>query len=288
MVSVIIPTYNRARTILPAIDSVLQQTYKNLELWVIDDGSTDDTPQAMKAIKDPRFHYFRFEKNVGSCAARNKGVELAHGDYIAYQDSDDKWHLDKLEKQMAFLLRTQSDIVACGVIVHDEKGNFLHNFPNNYNEERIVTYTDLLCYNSCSTQTFLGKKSCFENVPSDPTMPRLTDWDQMLRFTQRYKVSFEPALLVDSFVQKDSITKHPERGVIAMDKLFEKHHDAIVSHPKIAESFFRKKAAFVCQTGKNPTAEFKALRTYAPSFANTAKYLLARTGLYLPLFNHRH
>lgn len=288
MVSVIIPTYNRAHTIQPAIDSVLQQTYKDLELWVIDDGSADDTPQLMREIKDPRLHYFRFEKNVGSCAARNKGVELAQGDYIAYQDSDDKWHLDKLEKQMAFLQRTQSDIVSCGVIVHDENGNFLHNFPNNYNEERVITYTDLLFYNCCSTQTFLGKKSCFENVPSDPTMPRLTDWDQMLRFTQRYKVSFEPDLLVDSFVQKDSITKHPERGVIAMDKLFAKHHDAIVSHPKIAESFFRKKAAFVCQTGKNPTAEYKALRTYAPSFANTAKYLLARTGLYLPLFNHRH
>ena len=287
MVSVIIPSYNRARTILPAVESVLKQTYSDLELWVVDDCSTDNTEQVLAQLQDPRLHYFRLKKNSGACTARNKGTELATGEYIAFNDSDDQWHADKLEKQLAFLKKTCSDVVTCAMTVKDEEGNALHVFPD-HGEEGPLTYEDLLLYNCSSTQLILGKAECFKQYPFDPFMPRLQDWDEMLRLSQHFRICFQKEILVDAFMQKDSITKHPERGVIAMDKLFAKHRDAIVSHPKIAESFFRKKASFVCQTGKNPSAEFKALRTYAPSFANTAKYLLARTGLYLPLFNHHH
>ena len=287
MVSVIIPSYNRARTILPAVESVLKQTYSDLELWVVDDCSTDNTEQVLAQLQDPRLHYFRLKKNSGACTARNKGIELATGEYIAFNDSDDQWRTDKLEKQLAFLEKTRSVVVTCAMTVKDEEGNTLHDFPD-HGEEGPLTYESLLLYNCCSTQLILGKAECFKQYPFDPSMPRLQDWDEMLRLAQHFTMCFQKEILVDAFVQKDSITNHPERGVIAMDKLFEKHRDAIVKKPCIAESFFRKKAAFVCQTGKNPTAEFKALRTYAPSFANTAKYLLARTGLYLPLFNHRH
>lgn len=287
MVSVIIPSYNRARTILAAVSSVLGQTYEDLELWVIDDCSTDTTGEILKQVRDPRFHYYRLEKNSGACAARNKGIELASGDYIAFNDSDDQWHPDKLEKQLRFLRETRADVVTCAMVVKDENGKFLHNFPEQV-EQGPLTYEDLLFYNSCSTQVIMGKAECFKRHPFDPAMPRLQDWDEILRLSQHFSIHFQSEVLVDTYVQKDSITTHPEKGVAAMTKIFEKHKAAITASPRIAGSFFRKKAMFVCQTGKNPTAEFKALCAYSPSCGNTVKYLLCRIGLYLPLFQRRH
>ena len=76
LVSVIIPTYNRGRLILDSINSVLNQTYKNIELIVVDDCSTDDTEKTVKSIDDSRIKYIKLEKNSGACVARNKGIEI--------------------------------------------------------------------------------------------------------------------------------------------------------------------------------------------------------------------
>ena len=94
MVSIIIPTYNRADKLKAAIMSVLNQTYCDLELIIVDDGSTDDTKNVVANIDDNRLRYV-YQKNAGACVARNNGIEEAHGDYIAFHDSDDVWHLDK-------------------------------------------------------------------------------------------------------------------------------------------------------------------------------------------------
>ena len=80
MISVIIPTYNRERSIIKSVSSVLRQTYHNLELIVVDDGSTDNTETVLKQIKDDRLIYVKRE-NEGACAARNYGIELAKGEY---------------------------------------------------------------------------------------------------------------------------------------------------------------------------------------------------------------
>ena len=105
MISVIIPVYNREKTVKKAIDSVLAQTWKDMEIIVIDDGSTDKSAEVIKSIKDARIKYI-YQKNAGACAARNHGLDLATGDIIAFHDSDDVWHKDKLEKQ---LLRNSND-----------------------------------------------------------------------------------------------------------------------------------------------------------------------------------
>ena len=104
MISVIIPTYNRASLLPRALDSVLRQTWEDLEVIVVDDASRDDTPQVMAACTDPRVRYIRLEKNSGACVARNTGVAQARGEWIAFQDSDDLWLPEKLEKQMAYLV----------------------------------------------------------------------------------------------------------------------------------------------------------------------------------------
>ena len=118
-VSVIIPTYNREATLKRAVESVLNQTYTDFELIIVDDGSTDNTRQLVENIHDDRITYYYVKINSGAAAARNYGIERAEGEYIAFQDSDDYWHSDKLEKQMK-VMESNPDI---GFVYHIIKYN---------------------------------------------------------------------------------------------------------------------------------------------------------------------
>jgi len=102
-VSVIIPTYNRSKYVTKAIDSVLAQTYKDNEIIVIDDGSTDDTRNVLAPYMD-HISYF-YQENAGVSVARNNGIKIARGEWIAFLDSDDEWFNDKLSVQMNFIAR---------------------------------------------------------------------------------------------------------------------------------------------------------------------------------------
>jgi len=99
-VSVIIPAYNRAHCIERAIQSVIDQTFRDVEIIVVDDGSTDNTKEIVKSIPDQRISYVRCEMNRGSGAARNEGLKVAQGKYIAFLDSDDEWLPAKLARQV--------------------------------------------------------------------------------------------------------------------------------------------------------------------------------------------
>ncbi|WP_421823932.1 glycosyltransferase family 2 protein [Flagellimonas oceanensis] len=105
MVSIITPVFNSQKYISECISSVLDQTYKNWEHILVDDCSTDNSAQIIKgfAEKDDRIRYVKLSKNSGAGVARNKAIELAKGDYIAFLDSDDLWSPVKLEKQISFM-----------------------------------------------------------------------------------------------------------------------------------------------------------------------------------------
>lgn len=282
-VSVIIPSYNRAHLIEKSVRSVLAQTYKNLEVIVVDDASTDNTEATVRSISDSRVKYVRLAKNSGACAARNEGIRLASGAYIAFNDSDDQWTAEKVRRQLDFLVEHKANVVICKMECMDADGSFLHFFPNKNGSSRI-SYNELLRYNCASTQTFFGKASCFKETPFDIKMPRLQDWDDALRLSQKYAVFFQDEVLVRTFIQSDSISSHPEKGVQAMELLWEKHKDAVSASRSSAEQFFKKKAAFLCYAGKNPVAEMRFLAQTFPSVKNRLKYLLARAGLYRIIF----
>lgn len=283
LVSVIIPTYNRGRLILDSINSVLNQTYKNIELIVVDDCSTDDTEKTVKSIDDSRIKYIKLEKNSGACVARNKGIEISRGEFIAFNDSDDLWLPEKINSQLDFLYENNAEISFCKMECRTPENNFIHNFPN-IEFDRKISYKDLLKYNSASTQTIFGKTDCFKEIIFDATMPRLQDWDEVLRLSQKYRIFYQNEILVNTFFQKDSISTHPEKAVLAMQKIFEKHKDAILSDPAIVESFFKKKASFVCKTGKNPKEEMKMILKYNPSAGTFIKYMLAVFNFYTLFF----
>jgi glycosyltransferase involved in cell wall biosynthesis len=106
-VSVIIQTYNCSKYISNSIESVLAQTHPPNEILIVDDGSTDDTRAVVSAFSDPRIRYILAARNEGCAAARNKGIELAAGGYLAFLDADDLWRPTMLEKQVAVMRHNQ-------------------------------------------------------------------------------------------------------------------------------------------------------------------------------------
>jgi len=103
LVSVIMPSYNTAKFIKESIESVLNQTYSNLELIIVDDCSTDNTDEVVCSIADERIVYIKNDINSGAAVSRNRAIREAKGKWIAFLDSDDIWQADKLEKQLGFM-----------------------------------------------------------------------------------------------------------------------------------------------------------------------------------------
>ena len=221
LISIVVPTYNRGQVIAQCIQNLKEQTYSDLEIIVVDDGSTDNTADIMETLTDSVVHYYRMEKNQGACAARNRGVELAAGNYIAFQDSDDLWKNDKLEKQMKYLLENKLDVVFCSM-ERLKEGEKPYVIPERKMESHMLMKELYKC-NFISTQTLLGKKECFQQEPFDLKLPRLQDYDLMLRIVPRYKVGHLPEILVEQRVGQDSISTSPQKLKAAIIRLSEKY-----------------------------------------------------------------
>lgn len=222
LISVILPTHNRRELLLRAIDSVLRQTHRELELIVVDDASTDGTQSAVLEIADERLRYVRLPENAGACAARNRGLDMARGEYIAFQDSDDVFQEDKLEKQLACLEESGADVTACAMNRIRWDG-VQEAFPPNA-ENRELSFRELLLENLCSTQCILGRAEVFREVRFDEGLPRLQDWDLMLRIARRYRVMLDARPLVEVYLQPDSISQKPRLLLTALKRLYGRYH----------------------------------------------------------------
>lgn len=127
LVSIIMPTYNCSKFISLAIESVLRQTYKNWELIIVDDCSTDDTEDVVKKyLSDGRINYYKLEENSGAAVARNLAMKKSNGRYIAFLDSDDMWKFNKLEKQLQFMTDNAYSFTCTTYEKIDENGNKLN------------------------------------------------------------------------------------------------------------------------------------------------------------------
>lgn len=211
-ITVIIPTYNRAHLIKRSIDSVLNQTHKNIELIIMDDASTDNTEEVVKEIKDDRIKYIKLKKNSGACEARNIAIKKAEGKYIAFQDSDDVFRPEKLEKQLANMKKNKADLDFCKIAVSIENSNLI--IPNEKQEKEINKnkILDELCRgNFISTQAILVKTDCIKKYLWDSKMPRYQDFDLVLRMAPDIKISYSNEVLVDLYTQKDSISASGEK-----------------------------------------------------------------------------
>ena len=147
-VSVVIPTYNRADKVRKGVESVLAQSFTDLEVIVVDDGSSDETGQTLKHAFGDRIRYY-FQSNQGVSVARNKGIEEARGEWIAFLDSDDQWEEEKLEWQFKALEQFGSRCGACYTDVrffnHSETRTMFQLAEENYrHEDAMGVNTDVL------------------------------------------------------------------------------------------------------------------------------------------------
>lgn len=210
-ISIIIPTYNRSKTIAKAIESVIDQTYHNWELIIVDDASTDNTDEIVKEYleNDGRIQYVKGESNKGANVRRNQGIQRAKGEYIAFLDSDNYWEPTKLEKQMVLLEEDkEASICFCKVRVKDAR------------RESVVPSQKVDCKhlgeilkkgNIVDTSTLLVKKSILDEAGGfDETMPRLQDYELIFRLVNifKYKVVYIDEVLVTNIIQNNSISRN--------------------------------------------------------------------------------
>lgn len=229
LVSVIIPTYNRAHLIKRSVESVLNQTYKNLELIIVDDGSTDNTKEVIDSFNDKRIVYVK-QENQGACAARNKGIDTAKGKYVAFQDSDDVWHLDKLKIQVQKLKEKNADIVFCKMFLF---GNLIKRvIPKNLKEGLLQKDTLPL---GISTGTILGKREVFFNNKFDTSIPRLQDFELALRIQKKHSIYCIDKPLINYYVQEDSISSSSEKILKAWEIILEKNKNFLKEYSSSLE-----------------------------------------------------
>jgi glycosyltransferase involved in cell wall biosynthesis len=221
-VSVIIPTYNRADVLTEAVDSVLNQTWKDLEIIVVDDGSTDRTREVLSRYGE-RVIYFHKE-NGGPSSARNLGIEKARGRYVAFLDSDDVWELEKLRIQMEFMEEHPDIKLVC---TDSRLMGFGESRERKLRRDLMGNLFSLLFSNSfVRTSTVLIARACFHEVGYFAEKYRsVEDYDLWLRVARRYPIAYLNQPLVryrkhGENVSRDKITLRQNAF-----KVLETHYD---------------------------------------------------------------
>lgn len=221
------PTYNRGNVIHKAINSVINQSYSNWELIIIDDGSTDNTKEVVRYYleKDLRIKFVSNSLNKGANACRNQGATLANGKYLAFIDSDNQWYKDKLIKQLEIIEDSSLniDFVYSKEEVIDEK--FVTIVPRRaYSMEELRKVLPLK--NVVDTSTVLMKKAIFFSVGGfDENMPRFQDWELFFRIVVVYGYNgiCVNEVLNKNILQSDSITKSNKKLVDGILSMIKKH-----------------------------------------------------------------
>jgi len=211
LISIIIPTYNRYGFLLKAIASVKNQTYKNFELIIVDDGSTDET---CRLRSDNSLVYIRRE-NKGPAAARNSGVRVAKSDWIAFLDSDDLWHKDKLQKQMDFIKNNSG----CKIVYTDElwvRKGIRVNKKNIHRKFSGWIYPHCLKLCIVGASTILMHKKLWNKFDGmDENLPVAEDYDLWLRLAAEHKFHYLDEQLITKNGGRDDQLSISVRG---MDK----------------------------------------------------------------------
>ena len=157
LVSIIMPSYNTAQYISETIQSVINQSYQNWELIIVDDCSTDDTDIVVEKIKDPRIKYTKNERNLGAAISRNRALRIANGRWIAFLDSDDLWKPEKLEKQIFFMEKKKCYFSYTDYEEIDADGNKKNVIVTG---PKVITKTGMFnyCWPGCLTVMYDRKK----------------------------------------------------------------------------------------------------------------------------------
>ncbi len=235
-VSVVLPTHDRRGTLGAAIDSVLSQTWADLELIVVDDGSRDGTPELLATVDDARVRVRRLPRRSGAPVARNLGISLARGRYVAFQDSDDVWRPDALGAQVAALDSADEDVaVVYGAILRHQGGRSLRIPGPGHPGPTADLPAHLAAENFVDLPAALVRAEALRAVGGfDPELPRFQDWDLWLRLARSFRFRFVDEVLLDSYDSPVSISRDEDAYFRAMEVILARHAEVFARAPEAA------------------------------------------------------
>lgn len=266
-VSIIIPTYNRAHLIGRAIQSVLNQTYQDFELIIVDDGSRDDTEKFVKCLEDERIVYIRHEENKGPSAARNTGIKESKGEYIAFQDSDDEWFSEKLEKQIEVFHNSPPEV---GVVysgffrIENDRKIYIPRGFFILKEGKI--HKELLKGNFIGTPAVLIKKQCFERRRYfDENLPAFEDWELWIEISKYYEFRYINEPLLYSYYTPSSVNINQNNKFKALQMILINHREDFNKNKRVLSKHYLSIGVNLCSNGdiKNGRSYLiKAMKAY--------------------------
>ena len=223
LVTVVIPTYNRAKVILRALETAFAQTYRNLEIIVVDDGSTDDTAAVLAPYWE-RIHYIH-QSNQGASSARNRGIQEAQGEYIAFLDSDDEWLPAKLERQIE-LLEAQPDLSFVACLSTNEKRTYAgyDDHASQFMRFIIQPFTQNM------TRYVVRRDSLLKYGVFDTSIQGPEDWELWLRLLQQgCRFGYVPEPLMVYISSDDSISSRPYAMLLGEAVIRKRYVDTLPS-----------------------------------------------------------
>ncbi|MEQ8563058.1 MAG: glycosyltransferase [Cytophagales bacterium] len=226
-ISVIIPVFNRAHTIGRCLDSVLGQTYPVTEVLLVDDCSTDDLESVLLGYNDTRIKHIRHDRNLGAQAARNTGIQSSNCRWVAFQDSDDEWGSQKIEKQVAALSGVKFEpftVVHCNAtkVLNGGKSHIPYILPT---VEGSNCYDLLLKTPGPMYQGILTSKMALNSIGRlDETLVSHQEWDTSIRLAKRCNYIHVQETLVTYHIQSEgTISGNKENQIIGYEQVFDKH-----------------------------------------------------------------
>ena len=228
LVSVIMPVYNRIGIVKHAIDSVLKQSYKNFELIIIDDGSTDGTVELVESIisKDNRIKFIEHEENKGVCKSRNDGLELAEGEYIFYLDSDNTWKKEYLKTMVgAYFELPDAKALYSGQFIAD-------NYFSPIKRVRYGCFNKSLLYNRnyIDLNCFTHKKEIYKKIGGfREELKRLNDYDYILKIIDNNFKIYSIPIILSNYYLKNSHNRISDNIEYDLNKLYKPHEKYIIN-----------------------------------------------------------
>lgn len=286
LISVILPTKNRAGVIENAIRSVLEQSYANVELIVVDDASSDDTGRRVALLKEPRLRYVLMGESRGAAEARNVGIAQARGSMIAFQDSDDVWMPEKLLLQVQSMAAASAGVGVCvcssRYTIRGKTVTTFHGDGEIGHEEAVRRIVEGAGY---ATPTLLVKKQVFKSVGAfDSLLPRLQDYEFTLRAAAGgWNFVLMPQVLVSHEINQDSISFSADNYTRALAIILEKHAGLIRPHRGGRSRLIFRGGKYLALESRYREALpyfWRALRTNPLNFRALAFLLLVMTGTY--------
>jgi glycosyltransferase involved in cell wall biosynthesis len=235
-VSVVIPTHNRVELLERAACSVLKQSFDDLELIVVDDASTDGTEAFVRSLNDARVRYHRREQCGGASAARNTGIAMARGRFVAFQDSDDEWLLDKLESQLRVMdkLGDSCGMVGCELMRYIGGPVITVRWAEQPDDRERISPQGHVAAMSAFIQTTLFRRECLEQVGTfDESLHVCEDWELTLRAVGKWSFGNVPAPLVVSYETAGSLSSFTDRRSFALRRILDRHRALLTADRRV-------------------------------------------------------